>query len=65
VPDQLNANAFRQQDIFFRHIARLSSLPFHHRDPFDRLLAAQALEEGLAIVSADAVFNTYGLTRVW
>lgn len=65
VPDQLATNAFRQQDILFRHVARVSSLPFHHRDPFDRLLAAQAIEEGLAIVSADAVFRKYGLTRIW
>ena len=65
VPDQLAANAFRQQDILFRHVARVSSLPFHHRDPFDRLLVAQAIEEELAIVSADVVFRKYGVMRVW
>ncbi len=47
------------------HVARVARLPFHHRDPFDRLLAAQALEEGLAVVSADAVFRRYGVRRVW
>jgi PIN domain nuclease of toxin-antitoxin system len=47
------------------HAARVADLPFHHRDPFDRLLAAQALEERVAIVSSDAVFKKYGVRRVW
>ena len=46
-------------------LAHVEVLPFHHRDPFDRLLAAQALERDLAIVSADPVFERYGVTRVW
>jgi PIN domain nuclease of toxin-antitoxin system len=39
--------------------AGVARLPFHHRDPFDRLLVSQALAEGLAIVSADPVFRRY------
>lgn len=39
--------------------------PFHHRDPFDRLLAAQALDEELPIVSSDPVFRRYGVKRIW
>jgi PIN domain nuclease of toxin-antitoxin system len=46
-------------------LARVATLPFHHRDPFDRLLAAQALERGLAIVSIDEAFDSYGVARVW
>lgn len=42
-----------------------ANLPDHHRDPFDRLLIAQAITENVAIVSADSVFNTYGVTRIW
>jgi PIN domain nuclease of toxin-antitoxin system len=38
---------------------------FHHRDPFDRLLAAQALEEDMAIVSSNAIFRSYGVKRIW
>jgi PIN domain nuclease of toxin-antitoxin system len=37
----------------------------HHRDPFDRLLIAQAMVEKVAIVSADAVFDQYGVNRIW
>jgi PIN domain nuclease of toxin-antitoxin system len=65
VPEQLAANGFGQLPIDFRHVARVATLPFHHRDPFDRLLAAQALEEKLSLVSADPVFRRYGVTRVW
>ncbi len=64
-PSQLAANGFVQLDIAFRHVARVESLPFHHRDPFDRLLIAQALEEKLTLVSADAVFENYGVKRLW
>ncbi len=48
-----------------KHTALLAILPFHHKDPFDRILIAQALAEGLSIVSGDAVFDAYGVTRVW
>jgi PIN domain nuclease of toxin-antitoxin system len=65
IPEQLAANNFGRLDIDFRHVARVATLPFHHRDPFDRLLAAQAEEEKLAIVSADPVFQSYGVKRVW
>lgn len=40
-------------------------LPFHHRDPFDRLLVAQALVEQVALVSNDPVFDQYGVMRLW
>jgi PIN domain nuclease of toxin-antitoxin system len=48
-----------------RHIEPLTTLPFHHKDPFDRLLVATVLVDRLDLVSADAVLNAYGITRVW
>lgn len=51
--------------ITFDHLDRLASLPRVHRDPFDRLLAAQALAEGMAIVSVDPSFDAYGVERIW
>lgn len=65
IPEQLAANAISLLPIDFRHAARVESLPFHHRDPFDRLLVAQAQTEKLAIVSADAVLSEYGVRRIW
>jgi PIN domain nuclease of toxin-antitoxin system len=51
--------------IDMRHVGRVETLPFHHRDPFERMIAAQALVEGLTRVGADAVFDAYGVARVW
>lgn len=42
-----------------------AGLPTHHRDPFDRLLVAQALTDGIPLVSADAIFDQYGVHRIW
>jgi len=47
------------------HTARLIGLPNHHRDPFNRLLIAQTLAEGVSIVSLDATFDLYGVPRIW
>lgn len=47
------------------HCGRVATLPMHHRDPFDRMLIAQALEEGLGIVSADPALDAYGVERIW
>jgi PIN domain nuclease of toxin-antitoxin system len=47
------------------HIEKQIGLPFHHRDPFDRLLAAQSLVEGMSLISADSVFDAYGVYRTW
>jgi len=47
------------------HALRVRDLPFHHRDPFDRLLVSQALAEGLTVLSADRAFDGYGVRRIW
>jgi PIN domain nuclease of toxin-antitoxin system len=50
-----------------RHTARVAALPFppNHKDPFDRLIIAQALVEGMSVVSADSKLDPYGVTRLW
>ena len=65
VSEQLAANRFTLLPIDLRHATRVSRLDFHHRDPFDRLLVAQAIEESLVIASADSVFEKYGVERIW
>jgi PIN domain nuclease of toxin-antitoxin system len=47
------------------HLAKLETLPPNHRDPFDRLLVAQALDEGWPLVSADSRLAAYGVTLIW
>jgi PIN domain nuclease of toxin-antitoxin system len=46
-------------------VAALTTMPFHHRDPFDRLLIAQATIEQIPIVSGDPTFDAYPITRLW
>lgn len=65
IPEQMSLNGFDQLEITFRQVMRTAKLPFHHRDPFDRLLIAQALEEELAIVSRDPRVEQYGVSRIW
>jgi PIN domain nuclease of toxin-antitoxin system len=55
----------RSLHISVEHCARLTTLPHHHRDPFDRLLVAQGLVEQISILSGDAVMDAYGISRVW
>jgi PIN domain nuclease of toxin-antitoxin system len=62
---QLEVNGFSLLPASLEHVSAVADLPFHHRDPFDRLLVAQARREDLAIVSADPVFRKYGVKRVW
>jgi PIN domain nuclease of toxin-antitoxin system len=51
--------------ITVEYAERQSLLPPHHKDPFDRLLIAQALVDGTPIVSADVAFDAYGVSRIW
>ncbi|MBI4576684.1 MAG: type II toxin-antitoxin system VapC family toxin [Planctomycetes bacterium] len=48
-----------------RHALGVASLPPHHGDPFDRLLAVQARDEDMAVVGGDAAFDAYGVRRIW
>lgn len=47
------------------HIYRVERLPFHHRDPFDRLIISQAIEDSIPIISSDEIFDKYTVTRIW
>jgi PIN domain nuclease of toxin-antitoxin system len=62
---QLADNDFRILPIEPRHAAVLIDLPFHHRDPFDRLLVAQAICEEIPLVSTDPALDAYPVTRLW
>jgi PIN domain nuclease of toxin-antitoxin system len=57
-------SGFLELPITFRHAQRVTGLPAHHRDPFDRLLVAQAEVEGLTLVTRDPVFERYGVERI-
>ena len=63
--EQLLSNDFNLLSITVSHTARVVDLPFHHRDPFDRLIIAQSLVEGIPVVSSDDMFDHYGAERLW
>lgn len=65
LPQQLELNDITILSIELAHLAIVSALPFYHRDPFDRLLIAQAMNEQLPVVSADAAFDAYAIERLW
>jgi PIN domain nuclease of toxin-antitoxin system len=62
VMDQCAINGFRLLPVTLAHIGLVEQLPFHHRDPFDRLLVAQARIEGMTLVSRDPTLKAYGIS---
>ena len=56
---------FQQLEISYRHASAVARLPWHHRDPFDRLLIAQASVENLPIVSVNEALDDYAVSRLW
>jgi PIN domain nuclease of toxin-antitoxin system len=65
IPRELTRNGFELLEISLPHATAVETLPQHHKDPFDRLLIAQAQIEGIPIVSVDAAFDPYSVTRIW
>ena len=52
-------------DTKLNHLYKIEKLPLHHRDPFDRLIISQAIEENLPIIGIDKVFDNYKIKRIW
>ncbi len=63
--DKLAEEGFSVLPISLEHAVRAGGLVEHHKDPFDRMLAAQCQAEGLAIISSDTLFAHYGVRRIW
>jgi PIN domain nuclease of toxin-antitoxin system len=63
--DFLTDNDVELLPITFSHLQRLQQLPFHHKDPFDRIIIAQGLTEGLTIATKDPAFSGYGAAFIW
>ena len=61
----LRNRGFRLLPVRQKHVFRLDALELHHKDPFDRMLIAQSLAEGFALVGCDEVFDLYDVQRWW
>jgi PIN domain nuclease of toxin-antitoxin system len=62
---QLAENRIETLPISLAHLLAFEQLPLHHRDPFDRMLIAQSLEEGWPIITADSIFKKYRAQVIW
>jgi PIN domain nuclease of toxin-antitoxin system len=65
VIDDVNENGIQLLPITFPHTLSQHQLPFHHRDPFDRMIIAQAMVEQMPVISADRQFDPYAIERIW
>ncbi|NJN11922.1 MAG: type II toxin-antitoxin system VapC family toxin [Richelia sp. RM2_1_2] len=65
IEDQRQTNGLQLLSIETSHIYALNNLPSHHKDPFDRILIAQAMVEQMPVVSIDEVFDNYPIKRLW
>jgi len=62
---EMAVNAIQWLSIEMPHCVEVTKLPFHHRDPFDRLLVAQALVEDMQLLSRDSRLSDYAIERIW
>jgi PIN domain nuclease of toxin-antitoxin system len=62
---RLTQNGISVLSVELPHTFLVARLPLHHRDPFDRMICAQSLVEGLPLLSDDSVFDLFGVNRVW
>lgn len=65
IEEQIIANGIELLDITTEHIVVVANLPLHHRDPFDRLIIAQAMVEKMPIVGIDNTLDSYSIQRLW
>jgi PIN domain nuclease of toxin-antitoxin system len=65
IQKHITSNGINFKLIEPKHILPLTSLPFHHKDPFDRLIISQAMMEEMPIISNDSLFDLYPIERVW
>jgi PIN domain nuclease of toxin-antitoxin system len=62
---QIEINHLTFLPVSIPHSARVATLPFHHKDPFDRMLIAQSLDEDIPIITNEVLFEQYGIQRYW
>ncbi len=65
IAEKIDSNGFQILPITFEDTLTLSDLPFHHRDPFDRILISQSINNKLLIISKDKYFESYGVPLAW
>ena len=65
IPEKIEENEINILQISISHLSEMMSLPFHHRDPFDRLIIAQSIVEELPVIGCDGFFQSYDIDMIW
>ncbi len=65
IQEEMKANSVQWLSVEVSHCSKVTDLPFHHQDPFDRMLIAQAIIEDLSILSRDSRFSAYDIKCIW
>lgn len=65
VTQQVYGNAIELLEIQAKHLDELAKMPFHHKDPFDRLIVAQSIVESMTVLAKDTAFDSYSITSLW
>jgi PIN domain nuclease of toxin-antitoxin system len=65
IPEKLEENEIEILHVTFCHLSEMIKLPFHHRDPFDRLIIAQSVSENLPLIASDRIFREYSIDIIW
>ena len=65
IQEEMEINTIQWLSIEMTHSAEVTELPFHHRDPFDRMLIAQAIVEEMKLISRDSPLSNYGIELIW
>lgn len=65
IPEKLEENEIEILHVRLAHLSEMMKLPFHHRDPFDRLIIAQSISENLPVIACDGIFKEYPVEIRW
>ncbi len=65
IPEKLEENEIDILHVRLSHLSEMIKLPFHHRDPFDRIIIAQAISENLPVIACDSIFKEYPIDIIW
>jgi len=65
IQEEMELNTIQWLPIEMTHCAEVAEMPFHHRDPFDRMLIAQAITEDMHLLSRDSRLSDYAIERIW
>jgi len=65
IPEKIEENEIEILNLELKHFSTMMKLPFHHRDPFDRIIIAQSITENISVITSDGIFEDYLVKVIW